>query len=200
MESKATAMKTFLISILSLVLCLSASAQTVANVNSGVIASSFPNPMTLTNGMAYNPSSNLLWLNGWRTVGYVQPPSNGWGVLGNYTITESSNGYVSLLITNQYNLQVAQDAILTNNPGWTSTFVTNAQKFRANLRASGTTETNAVVTVDTINWYISQVMSTNALLVLTNLSSYIFMANESGQLLILGQCDTTAHFPWRLIP
>lgn len=191
-------MKNILLSLI-LLLCLIARAD-VINTNTGQRLLSMPNPLSILGATIYQPSSNDLWVAGWRTIGWTQSPSNGWGILGSYTISPSSNGYVSLTITNQYNLQVAQDAVLTNNPGWTPTFVTNAQRFRANLRASGTTETNAVVTVDTINWYISQVMSTNALLVLTNLSSYIFMANEAGQLLILGQCDTTAHFPWRLIP
>lgn len=186
----------FLISLI----CCSSSLADVCNTNTGTIQSAMPNPLLLSGSVVYNPGSNALWLTGWRTIGFTQQPSNGWGVLGNYTITASSNGYVSLLITNQYNLQIAQDSVLTNNPLWTSTFVTNAQKFRSNLRASGTTETQAVVTVDTINWYISQQITTNTTAVITNLANYIFMANEAAQLLILGQCDTTAHFPWRLIP
>jgi hypothetical protein len=193
-------MKT-LLCILLAALGFTAQAQmNYANVSINTITATLPGTLINDDGsLTFGPSSNTLWTVGWRTVNFVQAPTNGWAV-DTYTISNTTNGYASLLIGTQHNIRVAADAAMTNSYLWTSTFVTNAQKFRAILRASGTTETNAVVTVDTMNAYISTVMSTNALSVLTNLSSFIFMANEAPQLLILGNSDTTAHFPWRLIP
>lgn len=194
-------MKTLFAIGLASVSCFSAQAQAnYANTNTKAITVNLPINLTVGNQLITGPTWGMYQSQGWLQVGYVQPPSNGWGVLGNYTITPSSNGYCSLLITGQYNLQIAADAALTNQPTWTGTFITNCQTFRANLRAAGTTETQAVVTVDTMNRYISQLAATNTTAVVTNLGNYIFMANQAAQILLNGQCDTTAHFPWRLIP
>ena len=181
-------------------LCLTALGQmNYANVSNQTVTATLPSSIVGSGTITYGPSMAQLVAVGWRTITNIASPTAGYAV-DSYVITNVTATTCTLAVGTQHNIQVAYDAMLTNNPLWTTNFIKNAQTFRANLRAAGASETNAVVTVDTINGYIATVLSTNIGAVLTNLAGYIFMANEAPQLLILGQCDTTAHFPWRLIP
>ena len=183
-------------------LSLSALAQPYINTNWGSVSpgqwvSVLPNTLSGSNYITYNPTASQLQSAGWLAIGYTQSPSNGWGVLGNYAISPTSNGYCSLLITNQYNLQAAADAAMTNSSSWTGSFITNMQVFRSTLRLFGTTETNAVVNADTMSTWLAAYAKTNT--ITSQLTAqFIFMGQMYPQ--ILRWSDTTANFPWRLIP
>ena len=199
-------MRTFL-AILLLTAGLTARAQlNYASTNTQQIITTLPTVLNNSDGsVTYRPTTNMLVAAGWLWITYIQPPSNGYAMTGNYLVTSTNQAYgtCSLRITSQYNLaaaaataQAASDLVLSN--AWRGTaFLTNCQAFRTTLRAFGTTETNAVVNGDTMSTWLAGYAMTNT--ITPQLGAQLqFMAQMYPQLLLYG--TNTATFPWRLIP
>ena len=196
-----TFMKKILLAVLLLVLCLPVQAQpNYANTNTQQTLSRLPTTLVNPDGsITHNPTTNLIVGAGWRWVTYVQPPSNGYAMSGNYWVTSTNQTYgtCSLWITNQYNTSQSADAIITNSPLWTSAFVANCKTFRSTLRLFGTTETNAVVNSETMSTWLGVYAQTNTISPQLT-AQLVFMGQMYPQL--LNFAPTTATFPWRLIP
>ena len=192
-------MKKILI-ILALCLGLSAQAQmNYARTNTQEIVSSLPSILTNANGsITYNPTTNMLVSAGWCWITYIQPPTNGWVVIS-YLVTSTNQtlGTCSLWVKSQYNISQAADAMITNSPLWTSSFIANCKVFRTTLRSFGTTETNAVVNSDTMSTWLSAYALTNTITPQL-MSQFLFMGQMYPQLMQFS--TNTASFPWRFIP
>lgn len=186
--------------IRALLLCfpLVATAATYVNTNNpNATTSALPTSLATATGFSLNPSLAQLQAVGWRTVGTIESPVAGWAV-DSYVVTNATATTCDLAIATQHNIQIAADAAITNSPAWTTNFVNSCKTFRSILRAFGTTETNAVVTADTMSTWLSAYAMTN--IITPQLTAqFIFMGQMYPQILQFGSA-TTAAFPWRLIP
>lgn len=191
-------MKTLLTLFLSAGMCLTALGQmNYANVSNQTITASLPTSLTGNGTVTYGPGMAQLVAAGWRTITNIAAPPAGWAV-DSYVITNVGATTCALAIGSQHNIQIAADAAMTNSPAWTTNFVNNCKMFRTILRAFGTTETNAVVTSETMSTWLAAYAMTNTITPQLT-SQFIFMGQQYPQILQFGS-STTATFPWRLIP
>ena len=195
-------MKTLLTLTLSLGLAFAACGQTnFANVTSGTIAASLPMTISASNQFTLGPSSNMLWAAGWRMVNYVQQPANGWAV-DTYTVSDTTNGFCSLLIGSQHNIQIAQDAVWTNSASWLT--ISNEAHTYSNLTwcyspAHYTASlTNFVNTPQFIVSFYTSWVKTNATATVSNSVDFL---NASWILAdLINFAGSSTNFPWRLCP
>ncbi len=188
--------------LLLCLLCHSVRAQmNYANISNSTITATLPATLQTSDSITIGPSSNMLWLVGWRTVNFIQSPTNGWAV-DSYTISNTTNGYCSLLISTQHNIQIAQDAVWTNAANWLT--ISNEAHSYSNLTwlyspgHNVTGLTNFVNTPQFVVSYYQNWVRTNV--PAATVSNSVDFLNATWMLAdIISAFGSSTNFPWRLI-
>jgi|ERR1017187_3663113 hypothetical protein len=192
-------MKT-LFTILFLAACVTVQAQGFANTNTKSIQGALPTVLYNADGSTtVNPTTWMLSGAGWLTVGYTQPASNGYAMLGSYAVTPTSNGFCSLLITGQYNLRAVQIQAWTNSTSWSA--ISSEAHIYSNLvwKYSPAHYTASLSNYVTTPATICQFYATNAAAWATPSNVLEFFQASSILSDLINFAGNSTNFPWEVV-